>query len=391
VRSAPTPNRVLFAAAASALAALAPVASVATPAAAAPAAGRDRSGTVWLCRPGLAGDPCTGDLATTVVARNGATHVVQAAPAKSPRVDCFYVYPTVSAQKTANANLRVDPEERVVAVAQASRFSQVCRVYAPMYRQITLGTILKPGGITVADGLTAYTSVLAAFRDYLAHYNHGRGIVFIGHSQGASVLIALLKREVDGKPAVRRRLVSALLLGGNVTVPVGKRVGGDFAHIPSCRARHETGCVVAYSSFTTPPPRDSKFGRVGTGLDPLGRSASPAGLQIMCVNPAAPAGGTAALDPAFPAAGVLFLAGRGGARTKISTPWVAYPGEYTARCRSAGGATWLQIDTAPGSSDRRPVVRQSQGASWGLHVVDVNIALGNLVALVGGEAASYHR
>jgi len=88
-------------------------------------AGRDRWGTVWLCRPGLARNPCASDLTTTVVTRGGASHVVRSAPAANPRVDCFYVYPTVSMQKTANANLHVDAAEREVAVAQASRFSQV--------------------------------------------------------------------------------------------------------------------------------------------------------------------------------------------------------------------------------------------------------------------------
>ena len=73
----------------------------------------------------------------------------------------------------------------------------------------------------------------ACFAVVAAHYNDGRGIVFIGHSQGASILIALLKRVVDAKPAVRRRLVSALLLGENVTVPKGRAVGGDFEHIPA--------------------------------------------------------------------------------------------------------------------------------------------------------------
>ena len=66
--------------------------------------------------------------------------------------------------------------------------------------------------------------MLSAFRDYLAHYNDGRGIVFIGHSQGAVILIRLLQQEVDRTPALRNRLVSALLMGGNVTVPKGQLV-----------------------------------------------------------------------------------------------------------------------------------------------------------------------
>ena len=45
---------------------------------------------------------------------------------------------------------------------------------------------------------TAYQDVRSAFFDYLAHDNDGRGIVFIGHSQGAGVLRRLLRAQRGG-------------------------------------------------------------------------------------------------------------------------------------------------------------------------------------------------
>ena len=336
------------------------------------AAAQRPSGTVWLCRPGLAGDPCTQSLTATAVRADGSRQVEHASPARDPRIDCFYVYPTVSTQPTTNANLHVDPQERAVAIAQASRFSQVCRVWAPMYPQLTLSAIANPRAITLEAELKAYDGVLAAFRDYLAHWNHGRGIVFIGHSQGAFALIHLLAQEVDPSPSLRKRLVSAIMLGGNVTVARGRTTGGSFTHIPACASRSQTGCVVAYSSFAGQPPADSRFGRVASSR-----------LQVLCVNPAAPGGGAGALQPFFPAA----LVGLSG----VKTPWITFPGEYTARCRSAGGATWLQVDRVARPGDDRPAVHESLGPAWGLHEVDVNIALGNLVALVRAEAAAHRR
>ncbi len=355
-----------------------------TTTASAPAA----SGTAWLCRPGQAGNPCLANLATTVVAPNGTTHAVRSSPAKSPRVDCFYVYPTVSNQSTVNANLQVGLQETAVAVTQASRFSQVCRVYAPVYRQITLGALDHPRRITLADASIAYRSVLSAFRDYLTHYNHGRGIVFIGHSQGATILIRLLQREVDANPTLRNRLVSALILGGNVTVPRGKTVGGDFAHIPACTSTTETGCVVAYSSFASKPPANSQFGRTSSdaGVQLLApRTVSPA-LRIMCVNPASPSGGTAPLDPYLPtfALGVLSP----GSAATVQTPWVAFPDAYSGRCETSGDATWLQVTRTPGAA-AGPALTRAEQPEIGLHVLDVNLALGNLVRLVRTEAAAY--
>src|SRR5579864_682460 len=218
------------------------------------AASRDRWGTVWLCRPGERDNPCLSDLTTTVVDPNGATHVERLTAAANAPVDCFYVYPTVSGERTINANLAVGFRQREVAVVQAARFSQVCRVYAPVYRQITLRALERPGRITLRNALVAYRSVLAAFDTYLAHYNKGRGIVFIGHSQGAGILTRLLQQRVDPDPSLRRHLVSALLPGWNVTVARGRNIGGDFRHIPACASTRQTGCVVAYSSFVGKPP-----------------------------------------------------------------------------------------------------------------------------------------
>jgi hypothetical protein len=360
----------------------------ATTTTAAAASARDRWGTVWLCRPSMSDNPCLSSLATTVVGPTGSMRVVRATPAANPPVDCFYVYPTVSGQSTVNANLAVDFREREVAIAQAAQFSQACNVYAPVYRQITLSALDHPKRITLANALLAYRSVLSAFRIYLAHYNNGRGIVFIGHSQGAAILIRLIQREVDPVPALRHRLVSALLLGGNVTVAKGRTLGGDFNHIPACTSSRETGCVVAYSSFTTKPRINSQFGRTTSDagvalLTP--RKLSPK-LRIMCVNPASPSGGTARIEPSLPSLVLAFLPGKRA--SSVTTPWVAFPNRYTARCESSGNASWLQI-----SPIRRGggFLARLQDPVLGLHVLDVNIALDDLLRLVRKEETAYAR
>src|SRR5664279_6534007 len=145
--------------------------------------------TVWLCKPGLANNPCEGNLDATPIDWAIRAGYEQASPAADPPIDCFYVYPTVSRQKGVNADLTIDVEETDVAIAQAARFSQVCHVYAPMYPQLTLAAIADPSKISYGSAITAYSSLYSSFRNYIANYNHGRGIVFIGHSQGAMMLI----------------------------------------------------------------------------------------------------------------------------------------------------------------------------------------------------------
>jgi hypothetical protein len=192
-------------------------------------------------------------------------------------------------------------------------------------------------------------------------------------------LARLIAAEVDGNPAEQHLLVSALLLGGNVTTATGKDVGGTFGHLPACRTPGQTGCVIAYSSFPATPPAFAFFGR-STG----------AGDQVMCTDPSRLAGGTGALHPYVPTerlSGGRGL-GRGVAEPRGSTAGFAtYPGYLTARCRTAAGATFLQVTAA--AANGRPAFRATLGPQWGLHVYDVNIALGDLVESVRLQAATW--
>ena len=117
--------------------------------------------TVWLCRPGAASNPCALSLDTTVVSADGTATVERAAPPVEAPVDCFYVYPTISAQGTLNADLSVDPELVTIAEQQAARFSSVCRVFAPVYRQVTVSGLIDPR-VTAANFDLAYADVRRA-------------------------------------------------------------------------------------------------------------------------------------------------------------------------------------------------------------------------------------
>jgi hypothetical protein len=348
--------------------------------------------TTWLCKPGLASNPCTSSEEATVQLANGASFIEHAQPAKNPPIDCFYVYPTVSSQFTENANLEIGPEEKQIAIDQASRFSQTCKVYAPIYPQLTIPAINTPGGITPEGSAIAYVGVLTAFEEYLAKYNDGRGFVLIGHSQGSAMLEQLIKEQIDPNPALRKKLVSAILLGGNVIVPKGKPVGAMFKNVPACENAAQTHCVVAYSSFLEEPPNPSYFGRVASPL--LGGTVSEEELEndeVLCVNPSLLVQGNHAgpllrYESTEPFPGLL---GEYVKAPKASTPWVAYPGQYTGQCERANGATWLQLTDVGGPQDKREQIEEVLGPLWGTHLEDVNVALGNLVGLTAIEAGAY--
>ena len=349
----------------------------------------------WLCRPDRQ-NACEVDLTTTIVAGDGTmTRENWNADANAP-IDCFYVYPTVSTDPTPNSDMTADPAELNVIRQQFARFASKCRPYAPLYRQVTLAGLRTRlaaggGGGALARGLQ-YDDVLDAWNHYLEHDNKGRGFVLVAHSQGSFILDELIRREIDGKP-VQSRLVSAILLGATLSVPRGTDVGGSFQKIPLCHSATQTGCVITYVSFrsTVPPPVNTRFGRV-TGAD----------MIAACTNPSALAGGSGNLHAYLSANGRTII---GTTRPKpwveperpIDTPWISVPGLLSAQCKSTETTTYLEVTVHGNPSDPRTddiigdVVNPAGQvqADWGLHLVDFNVAMGNLVNIVGEQAKAW--
>lgn len=349
-------------------------------------------GKNWLCRPGRQ-DACAVDLTTTVVAASGKLSQEKWKANPKAEIDCFYVYPTVSMDQTPNSDMNAGPEELNVIKQQFARFGSECRTFAPLYRQVTL-TALRAGiaGRAMAvDRALGYNDVLEAWKYYLEHDNQGRGVVLIGHSQGSGVLTQLIRNEIDGKP-VQEKVVSALLLGTNVPVPKGKDVGGAFQQMPLCRSASQTGCVISYVTFrsTVPPPANSRFGRVANKEQ-----------QAACTNPAALGGGKGELR-AYLSASRAIVAASGEPKPwvtpaqPINTPFVSVPGLLTAECVSDDKGSYLSVTVQGDPKDPRTdeiagdVITNGQvQADWGLHLIDVNVAMGNLVDIVRQQSKAY--
>ncbi len=96
-----------------------------------------------MCRPGRQ-DACAADLTTTIVEASGKLKQEKFAADPKVPIDCFYVYPTVSNDLTPNSDMIAGPEENRVVQHQLARFGSKCRIYAPLYRQVTL-TALRAG------------------------------------------------------------------------------------------------------------------------------------------------------------------------------------------------------------------------------------------------------
>ena len=354
----------------------------------------------WLCRPDLKDNRCHVDLDATVIQPSGAMSVEKYAPAKAPKFDCFFVYPTVSKDPGWQSDLTPDAMEWDDVKLQFARYGKVCRQFAPMYRQGTLTGLRvsaggpAPVGPRPAPNVGGFNDVVDAWNWYLAHENKGRGVVLIGHSQGAAMIARLIAQEIDGKPA-QKRLISALILGAPVMVPPGKDVGGTFKSVPLCRSASQVGCVITYASFRdrVPPPSNSRFGRARDGL------------VAGCTNPAALGGGSGTPESYFLTRG--FLNGSGDAihtewtrpARPIATPFVKTPGLVSTKCVSEGDFSYLAVHVNPNPKGHRTdelggqIIRATGvDPSWGLHLLDVDHSMGTLIKVVAKQAEAYaHR
>jgi hypothetical protein len=350
----------------------------------------------WLCRPEIEVDFCDGDLDATAISADGTLEVEPFEAADDPPIDCFYIYPTVSVDEADNSDLVPDPAFEGVAVrSQFARLGSVCRLYAPVYKQATLTALLEGlggGGFSAESRAIAYESALDAWKHYLANDNDGRGFVLVGHSQGSFVLTQLIKEEIDANPQLRNQLVSAVLLGTSLQVPEGADVGGDFENVPLCRAADQTGCAITYASFAAdaPPPEGSFFGRGGPGM------------QAGCTNPAALAGGRGTLRSYFPSERTASggFAARAAVQqveepwvtgADVTTPWLTLPGLVEAECVVRDGFSYLEITVLADPADPRTddIGGTVPLPSFGLHIIDANLGMGDIVDIVGQQAAAY--
>ncbi len=357
--------------------------------------------TVWGCRPGMTPNPCEQDGATTVLKSTQSQprvvdHVEPApAAAPAPAIDCFYVYGTVTGATGVNAPRHTERAVDDILRWSTGRLGRTCRVFAPIYRQLPA---LSGIGVEMALGRTyssraqntAFSDVLGAWRDYLAHDNQGRGVLIIGHSQGAAMLMRLMEREVDRNAAARAKLVGAFLIGANVAVKQGQRLGGNFAYLPTCAQAGEYGCVVAYSSFTTAPGGTAMFGRLGP-LNKIFGAQYRLPYVPACTSPTELAGDGETVRPVL--RGAAPSGGEGdtdrqfwnGRRATAPTAWVVPADRLTARCRVTPTTSALMIRR--GASTQLPTA--VPWADWGLHVRELALTMGNLERIAQLQAAAW--
>lgn len=246
---------------------------------------------LWYSRPGIGvNDPARWQPAVAEVGADGeltgnSQPADTSADADVPDFAVFFIHPT-SYLSRENWNAPIgdgaDPEsERVARIyvrGMASPFNAADEIWAPRYRQATMGAFLTdaPEGQQAIDA--AYADVLEAYRYFLSSVDEDTPIVLAGHSQGSLHLLRLLREEVKGSP-VADRLVAAYAIGWPISVERDVPAMGFAA----CETPAQTGCVLSWSSFAEPADPSSV---IETYAQSVGFDGQPRGeTRILCTNP----------------------------------------------------------------------------------------------------------
>lgn len=193
---------------------------------------------MWIARPDLADDPSRYLPPGVGHERRGQAYV-------------FFLHPTTFMGRNhwnapidhADSRMRADLAVR----SMASVFNDEAGIYAPRYRQAAQGTFLidRPASqqaLALAEG-----DARAAFTTFLRTIPPGAPIVLAGHSQGALIMLRLLRDLVRGTP-VASRIVAVYLAGWRVSPHHDLPMTGMMA----CSRADQANCVMAWVTFGDP-------------------------------------------------------------------------------------------------------------------------------------------
>lgn len=265
---------------------------------------------MWLSRPGMGtadparwqpairaeGDTAGADEADTQAATASpapapaaspapATPAAQSTPPPTPPTPAyavFFVHPT-SYMNRASWNAPLDDEEanaraRLFVRGLASPFNQAREIWAPRYRQATVGAFLTDAPEAQRAIYAAYADVAQAFAFFRDSVDPDLPIVLAAHSQGSLHLLRLLREQVAGQP-IQSRIAAVYAVGW----PVSLERDLPALPLPACATAQQAGCVLSWSTYAEPadPSQLLEAYAASIGFDGQPRGQS----SILCTNP----------------------------------------------------------------------------------------------------------
>ena len=162
--------------------------------------------------------------------------------------DLFFVCPTVDMGKDGNFNSDVTSEKYRESFVGAINmelgiYDDVANVYAPYYRQATFPVYNLEKEEQEKYLSIAYEDVKNAFIYYADHTDPSKPLILAGFSQGADMVIRLMKDLFD-EPKYQSRLAAAYCIGWKLTEEEVK----EYPHLKPAEGEEDTGVIIAFNS-----------------------------------------------------------------------------------------------------------------------------------------------
>ncbi len=184
-------------------------------------------------------------------------------------VDVFYAYPTVYFDaEPPNMDISNDKNRQDVIDKmneQMGLYAPYANIFVPYYQQMYRDGFNDLPAEEASQLLdVAYQDVANAFKYYMTNLNEGRPYILMGHSQGAGILIDLLRKEFQNEEYMNK-MVAAYTTG--VSVMPSDTV--DYPWIKIAQASNDLGVVITYNTLDYQHFESSSFQTGALCVNPL--------------------------------------------------------------------------------------------------------------------------
>ncbi|CQR73254.1 hypothetical protein SOV_50370 [Sporomusa ovata DSM 2662] len=163
-------------------------------------------------------------------------------------VDVFFVCPTVFLGNSTQFNMPIDDADvrkNFIGAINMEKgiYDLKGNFYAPYYRQAGINTYkLEPVAAAPYFEL-AYQDVKAAFEYYLKEQKQDRPLVLAGFSQGADMIVRLMK-DMYHDQRLQEQLVAAYVIGWRVT----PEELVQYPHLKMAQGEDDTGVIISFNT-----------------------------------------------------------------------------------------------------------------------------------------------
>lgn len=188
--------------------------------------------------------------------------------------DIFYIYPSLffakpNAEGDTLLYSDIHNSEQALRIAEIQQqyktiyADSTFNFYSPKYRQIMLD-VYGRGEEVVNEMMSVPTEdIVNAFQYYMKHFNGGRPYFLMGHSQGASLIIEMIKKSMTQKQY--DLMIAAYVFGSKLT----KEEVEECPYLTPATGEDDLHCIIVFNSVTDTSVRTPSYFKSDYAINPV--------------------------------------------------------------------------------------------------------------------------